>query len=321
MRTKQEPYLCPCCGYKTSKKGNMRAHLYKSKTPCPKLRNDIELTNEIKEYVLQNRIYKIANVPMQQVINQTINNYNVIQNFISGMDVMDKLNKYMEYNKKEIIDFEDKVEESYMLTSKRLDEDKFKYGFELRTRDILEIIDKISSIPDNKPEYFNIIYDAQINKLKLYEEGAWKSMLIAQGIRQILIITQECLLNSYESFLMRKIKNNRSLLVECQKSKELLIEYYKFIGAFEIYPFCKEQNDSEIDTNCKDCMYEYQEEFFPYYQKALDKLTKSEINTIKKDLLEIVKRNTHQNIHELNKRVLALIHIDEEFKVDMLTTI
>ena len=51
------PYKCPCCGYETEKKSAIIKHFYNLKKLCPKLLNDIELTDEIKEYILANRIY------------------------------------------------------------------------------------------------------------------------------------------------------------------------------------------------------------------------------------------------------------------------
>ena len=54
----KKPYTCICCGYKTSHKPSMYNHFYKKTKHCPKLINDIELTDEIKQYILHNRIYK-----------------------------------------------------------------------------------------------------------------------------------------------------------------------------------------------------------------------------------------------------------------------
>ncbi len=52
-------YDCPRCGFDTALKGGMNKHLMLKKRKCPALRNDIELTDDIKQYILQNRIYKI----------------------------------------------------------------------------------------------------------------------------------------------------------------------------------------------------------------------------------------------------------------------
>lgn len=51
-------YKCVCCGYSTPHKGHMRMHLYK-KRPCPMTENEVELTNDVKEYILANRVYRI----------------------------------------------------------------------------------------------------------------------------------------------------------------------------------------------------------------------------------------------------------------------
>ena len=54
---KKQPYECICCGYATTRKSCMVDHFYKAKKPCPKCINDIDLTDEIKEYILSNRVY------------------------------------------------------------------------------------------------------------------------------------------------------------------------------------------------------------------------------------------------------------------------
>ena len=64
MRKKRDNYQYPRCGYDVENKYCMRRHFYISKNICPALDNNIELTQEIKEYVLANRIYK----PKQNLI-------------------------------------------------------------------------------------------------------------------------------------------------------------------------------------------------------------------------------------------------------------
>lgn len=55
------PYCCPRCGYSYNHKGSMQRHLYNLSRPCPNLSNDILLTDEIKQSVLANRIYRPPN--------------------------------------------------------------------------------------------------------------------------------------------------------------------------------------------------------------------------------------------------------------------
>lgn len=52
-------YVCPRCAFTTHKKSNIQNHFYKRKNPCPATEHDIELTDEIKQHVVKNHIYKI----------------------------------------------------------------------------------------------------------------------------------------------------------------------------------------------------------------------------------------------------------------------
>jgi hypothetical protein len=51
-------YVCVRCGMTSKDKRDMRIHFYNRKNTCPALVNDIELTDEVKEYILLNRTYK-----------------------------------------------------------------------------------------------------------------------------------------------------------------------------------------------------------------------------------------------------------------------
>lgn len=55
---KKALYCCPRCGYETMQKNMMRRHLYLNIKICPIMKNDIELTDIVKQYVLDNRVYR-----------------------------------------------------------------------------------------------------------------------------------------------------------------------------------------------------------------------------------------------------------------------
>lgn len=57
-RRAQIPYACPCCGYSTPKKSHMHRHLYEVNKPCPQIIDAVELTDEVKQRILMNRVYK-----------------------------------------------------------------------------------------------------------------------------------------------------------------------------------------------------------------------------------------------------------------------
>ena len=66
IRSSNPPYECIRCNYETSHKPDMKRHLYASKKVCPSVRNQIELTDEIKEEILNNRRYRIPHVKKEK---------------------------------------------------------------------------------------------------------------------------------------------------------------------------------------------------------------------------------------------------------------
>lgn len=56
-RHRRDPYTCPRCGYETPKRDRAFNHLYNLKKPCPASRCNIPLTEAVKQFVLDNRIY------------------------------------------------------------------------------------------------------------------------------------------------------------------------------------------------------------------------------------------------------------------------
>lgn len=74
------PYTCPRCGYKTTFCNDMRRHLYEKKRNCHGEVNNIELTDEIKDTIMRNKLYHI---PKQDVPNKSlINTINKLQHEI-----------------------------------------------------------------------------------------------------------------------------------------------------------------------------------------------------------------------------------------------
>lgn len=327
-------YTCICCGYETHRKPRMYLHLYKKKKPCCKSVNDIELTDEIRDYILTNRVYHIPktsesthkitncnNKTLNQTLNQTINNVNQFNVILNNIDPIKRLNKYINYNNMELIDFQDKVEDKYGSRVKRLNEDKYKsHAFSLNKDDLLEIMNEMSDIIGHVEE-FNVIFDEKCNKMKILEGGEWETYLIDRGIKKLIMIIQDGYLDAYECFLLRKMRTTSSF--EKQVSYEHLCDYYKFLGCFDIDPFVKNNDDQKIMTYGRSVSYTnyydydnytFQDEYIPIYKSVTNTTMKADISRIKKQVIDIFKRNTKNNLEELNKRMMSIIQMDEEFK-------
>ena len=254
-------------------------------------------------------------IVMNQV-NQVINNYNTLNNFINKIDPIDKLTQFTNYKQIEIQSVEDTIEDRYSNKVKRLDNDAYKYGFELSLNDLIETIDEVSRV--RTLEDFNIVYNARFNTLKLYD-GEWTEMLMTSGIKRLLETIQSYYWNSYECYLLRKIRTSTSSF-EVVRCKELLDEYFKFIGCFEVKPYFKNKEDCEILRSSSESEFSIDEEYGARYSKICDQITQSNAKEVRKSVLHIVKKNTLRNIDELNKKVMELFHIDENFKNQLVTS-
>jgi hypothetical protein len=334
-----QPYECIACGYSTFDKNHMRTHLLRNKTPCPKLLNDITLTDEIKEYILQNRVYHISKTEpktTQQIINQTINNYNQINNIVINMEFHDKLEKYMTHTKREVIDFEEDIEDRFADKAMRLERDKYRHGFCLTANDFADIFDQISSLPEQgtvddaeRIEHLNIIYDEKLNKISVYQGGRWKNMLVETGLLELIECLQANYLDAYECYIIRKIVKVSE--IEAATWTDRIKDYYSFLGCFEVKPFIKGRSDTEIlkpsnaSTNDEDTpkftdieAHRISDTYMALYQKTYDAITNGQRRDSKKKMLDILKRNSKHNVHELNKGIMSLLEIDDEFKQHIL---
>jgi hypothetical protein len=288
------------------------------------LEHDIELTDTIKQYILNNRIYNVPkepDTPQITTINNVINNYNLMNNIVNKMPAIEKITRYNEYKNIELVDFEDSIDERYHLQALKLNKSKFK-DYTLEYTDFKEIIDTITTISD--VQKLNIIYDNVLDKLQIFCCGEWVSFLTESGIKDIIEKIQGCYLNAYESYLIRKIYNEELTFNTKQKYKECLQEYYKFLSCFDILPFVKDKSDGEIldsENNHDQSDFNIEEEWYAKYKQIDDGLNKSEQNKVKREICNIIKNNSKASILELNKRVMEIVQMDEEFKKEIIQSI
>lgn len=337
---KKDPYTCPRCGYVTNRKSNMHSHLAKKKVVCPATKQDIDLTDAVKEYILTNRIY---HPPKKEpsVTNKIINNYNqfnTINNIVANMDMVEKLEHYMNYKGHTLLDFETTVENNFKKTACRLDKDDFKHSHYLLEEDrLLQMVDKAgqSHVTDPEPlRSTNVIFDTKYKEIKVYD-GTWESMAIDAGTKHYMEVIQRNFLNSYERYLIRNIKRCREGH-DRNMFKEMLEKYFAFIGCFNLEPFCKTAFDDEIlnpsslyscscnesedgdedasDDESTEFTTAIQDEFYPLYKKSVQGLRKQHVNKMIKSVQDMIKRNTLKNTTQLNKKVTTLFQMDETFR-------
>jgi len=328
-QTKKPDYVCIRCGYQTRFKNDMRRH-FANKKPCPTVINDIELTDEIKNHIINFRIYHIKKPrEAQKIINQTINNYNTMNNFISSMDTIEKIQKLLKHQQSYLLDFDTHVERTFQPRIEELQNGGD--DIELQHDDIIDLVDLVTKISKKRFEdtknldAFNVVYDKDIKRLKIYSGGEWSDFITTRGIKRIVETIKDNYLDRYECYLIRKINNTNETHWCRQRARELLDEYYKFLNVFDVMPHVHDNIDRNVMYDKSDDRFyrasdrtEYCEKYMDRFRKVGEDITKHEINKIQKTLFDIVKHNTKKNIDELNKQVLTLLNADDQFKASVI---
>ncbi len=300
----KEDFTCPRCDYKTHHKATMRNHLYKRQSPCPATKNDLELTDSIKEYILANKIYKVRKQKTPQQINiQNIINNNQINNFVTKMDTFQKLGAYLEQTQTTIIPLEDQIEDKYEHNLLKCEDISTQLReFSLNNCEILKILDTLTT--SSSVDTLNVVYDKTPNKLSIYD-GEWETHVFEHGVKELLEKIQLFYLDSYEELLLDKIAEDPNY-IEKQRAQELLKEYYTFLVSFEIKPF--------LTRGTTDKMIDYNEQYYNFYSKTRDNVKFTEVKELKRSVYNMIKTNCIASITELNKRMMDIICTDEAFK-------
>lgn len=318
VRHKSVPYECPRCSYKTDVKTHMEKHL-KRKNICPSEKVDINITDEVINTVLKKRIYHVPHTPLDQIsttIHYSGNTLNIIQNTLTPVE---KLMRFVQYNRVNIIPFENHVEDRYENIKEKLESDNLKYGHTLHMDDIHGVIDEISQSRNKDYQDLNILYDSELNKINVLDHrGNWQESLVNPGLQKIITTIQQYYLDEYECYLIRKMKcSSKTYDVQC--AKELLHEYYLFISAFDLYPYCREGADFNLPFGAEYKNADIQNEFYDLFCKIKQKLKPTDIKNIRKTVLDIIKRNSAKNLKNLNTSISVLFSKNKEFQEFMVT--
>lgn len=330
MPRPKRPYVCPRCGYFTDVLSNLKQHFYRRKKPCPASDDNIELTEEIMQHVINNRNFKPPPAaPVQQHtvtnVNQTVNNFNTMNNFINNMDPLLKLKEYALYKKLDMMPFDRDIELKYEKKRLRLENNTFFE--ENHNEDIDDIIDRISKTAEEDLSDFNILYDKDMNKVIIYESGDWQELLASKGVQTIIQTIKDYFWDAYECYLIRSIEKGEHEI----RMRALLEKHYRFLACVDVDPFIVDKPDNKIMYNAEDDEYwkepdfqnidahSLQDRYLPHYRSLHQMLGKRERDDAKKLVIDIIKRNTRKCLMNLNKVIISIMDVDEQFKNTILT--
>lgn len=325
-------YICPRCGYKTDRKSSMVHHLNNLKKLCPAVVKDIELTEDIKDAVLNNRVYHIPKPPKapETVINQTINNYNQLNSLIQNMDPIKKLEKYNKFMNLEHVNFQDHVEDVLKAKINGLEDGTLK-DYALDARGILSTVDEVTRT--TCIERMNVFHNATLDKLCVFDYGEWMTWFTDLGVDEILEKTKTNFFDYYECYLLRKLVDTERPFPERSQVREYLQEYYTFIASFNIDPFVRSKNNHRIlynvdddrhfeDVDARDISaHSIADEYYPFYKGIKEELSPTDVMHMKRDVEHIITKNCKASLIELNKRMIELMQLNGEFKKDVVNDI
>lgn len=306
---KQPPYTCACCGYETRHLASIVYHLNRKKG-CTRLPNRVALTDEIRNHIIHHRVYIVPAPPVETPKNVNIQN----MVFLNNMDAINKIMKYIGHQNKTLVNFYDHAEGLFS-----------EKDVTFKKPDIIETIDIASSLQSmqshTKFTTLNVMYDDNDGKIKIYDNEEWHEYLPLKGVQEMINVLQAVYLERYECYLIRKIQSGSESLHTRQRAREDLEEYYKLISAIDKKPYIFERCDSEIMYDTDDDRfgtgvdrYSIEEEFMPLYNKAKNQIHAKETNAIIKEITTILKRNTKNNVRQLDMKIRELFIKDEAFK-------
>jgi hypothetical protein len=308
--SKKMPYQCIRCGYETGQKGDIKKHFYKTKKLCPASLNNLELTEEIREFIIDNRRYHVPT----KAASSNVNNY--LYQMVINMNPSEKLSKLLDFRGEKLLDFDNGLYDKYSQINDRLENDNYKYGYQLGKNDFLNAVDQATGT-DNQFNSMNVLYDPKTNKISIYRNPKWEYYLLESGINEVIRTIKSNFLDTYEQYLVKKLSLSSTNLVQLQSR---LDEYFKFIISFDLQPYVKAQKDQEIlgVTHYNDSNeYSVETRFMKLYEEIKKQLSRSQINKTKKEVVDIIKLNGKCNLEKLNQEIMVMINADQEFKTSL----
>jgi hypothetical protein len=275
---------------------------------------DVELTDDIKQFVLDNRVYR---PPPQPSVTTIINHNTMVNNYIASLDTLSKLDMVLDHNNLRLKSLDDQLSDQFEERRERLEsQPPLRKDMQLDVNELLKTIDVVSRVCNSLSE-FNLMIDSKNNKLRMYN-GQWDEHLLDSGMTVLMYRIQEYYWDDYEEYLIKQIHLAPGGMWEANRCQELLMEYYKFLACFQVDPNAKNKTNMDLGVG-DDHTYETSEQLMSLYRKLRDELKTGEIRACRNKVLDILKRSTTSNVDTLNCKVLQLFNMDPAFKQRILS--
>ena len=311
-------YVCPRCNYTANRKPEMRRHFTRIR-PCSD-ENNLILTDEIKQAVLDNHKYHPPKPNPTQNVLKIVNNSNVLNKFVANMCTIDKVNYVLDHQQKRLTCFEDSLENRFENKTNRLLKDKYPGGYFLFEGDFYKLIDSVTKINGDRIEEINFYYKKAVKRFELYSGTTWETFIEEEGANELVRLIKSYFLDTYEQYLIRHLHADSAQNLDRYKLDQHLKIYYRFIAIFELRPSIADLSDQEIlgHSLVENNPNYLKEKYMNIFGEKQSELKRSEINATKKKVISIIKENTVHNINELNQVLMELLKENEVFRNHLL---
>jgi len=301
----------------------MYRHLFEKKKLCPAV-NPLELSNDIKDCVMRDRIYHIPKTKNKKRVN---NNQYTINNMFFNMSIPNRIEHLMDHFKlaEPIKDFSETCYDyldplATPFREKDVVDDRCVFLNESEYSKCLEVVSSLTNkITKEDMGAMNLAYEMNKPIILIYEDGEWKENMLHRGVEYILQSVQQAYWSKYECCLIATIERNSNMRHRSECDSQLR-SFYRFLTKIGLLPYVSGKDDQDIMLDyCNDNEYsETSNDLCIKYQKVFDQekkeVTKRETNRTIKEIMDIIKSNGKSNLEKINELFLRVFNIDYNFQ-------
>lgn len=263
----------------------------------------------------QQQVFNIQNILNDNSVNvkNMFSNYNLIQKVVDKKTTIDKVSCILEYKGEQLMDYDETLENLFKDKNYLIEDKSSDFDHSMNKNQLLDCID-ISTRINGQINNFNVVYEKDTKRIKIYDKGEWTTYLEGSGISKVLEVLRLNYLNDYELYLLRKIHDG---LCKHKPSMEERLEiYYKFLYSFDMIPHCEGRGDRMImDRPIKENNEFYIAEYgFKIFAHVKETTTKSEKKELFNTVLHVIRSNTVANIKEINLVLISILNMDSEYR-------
>ena len=248
-RQKSTPFACPRCGYEVQIYHAMKKHLHERKRPCQATKSSIILTDEIKEIILRDSVYREKQEPVvaqTNTVQTTYNNNNIhihinnnFNNFISKVPLNTMLSAVTDCTGT-CQEYVDDMLERTMGWLGDIDTDRLNHNPTpaLKITDYPKWFDHITKYSEGTlPCIFTDQQATCVIESNDEEKKEKKHAFVTEYEFIVLVLkkAQEMYFNAYELHLKERATFDHPDNVIVARAYNLLVAYYKVLQTFGLY--------------------------------------------------------------------------------------